>query len=567
MNSIFPQESSKKNTLFLYFLIGWAVLGLVQGYFSDVSGEEAYYWLFSQYLDWGFLDHPPMVGVVTAPGYWLFPNGLGLRLGMIISSLLTIVVIRKTLEVKDDKLFIWIILGMLPLHAGALLLKTDVPLLLFEACFFYFYKQFLKSESLKNILLMAFSIALIMMSKHHGILVVLFTVASNVKLLTKKSFWAIVGVTVLLMLPHTYWQYQNEFATIKFHLKNRIDLGFSFENILYYIAVQPIFFGPLIGVILFAATFKNRDKSDFNRALKFTVVGVLIFFLISTFKVEFHKHWTSVLAVPLIILTYQFVLHRVLWRRWLVRLSIVTLVLVGLGRVYLMYDFLPKQWTKDWDVLHDWDTWGDEVKELSGGLPVVFINHYERASRYSYLTKDLAHCYNTYDYRETQHDLWPIEAGLQGKKVFIIDRHNRKKLFPTYMTKIGKAIHYRVEENFRSFREVKIELIGTEEIEAKAGEVVSLNLEMLNKYDYDVDFSDVNGREVHLNAHFLQGLTPEHEGSIELLTNQIQSGETVSKSVKVVIPDTPGVYDLRFSIQVDGIEAPINSKKYKLKVK
>lgn len=564
MTTLSSTQNGKQEKLFFYFLIIWTIVGLIQNYFTEVSGEEAYYWLFSQFLDWSYLDHPPMVGVVTAPGYWLFPNNMGLRMGMLVTNILTIIVLRKTLEVNDDKLFIWIMLGLAPFHLGALLVKTDVPLLFFTATFFYFYKGYLKNDNWKMVLLLALNIALVMMSKYHGFLVVLFTVLSNFSLFKKQSFWAVVGLTVLFMLPHTYWQYTHDFASIKFHLYNRIDLGFRFGTILYYIGIQPLVFGPLIGVLLFGAAYKHKTENEFHRALKFNIVGVLIFFLISAFRVEVHKHWTSVMVVPLILLGHEYISNRENWRKWMIKLCVISVILFIPGRIYLMHDFLPKTWTKGWDVLHGWDGWAEEVTELSEGLPIIFINHYERASRYSYLTGNIVHCYNTYDYRETQHDLWPLEENLQGKTVFMIDRHNRKGEYATYTTSIGKGIHYRVIENFRSFRNVNVEMVDFEKEELVSGSTIELEIRISNNYDYAVDFSDVNGRQVHLNAHFLKGLTPETDEQLELLTLRLNPKQEITKKVKVKVPDYEGRLDLRFSIQVEGIEAPINGKKQKV---
>ena len=567
MTSLDTQQNGKHERFFFYFLILWTIGGLIQNYFTEVSGEEAYYWLFSQFLDWSYLDHPPMVGVVTAPGYWLIPNDMGLRMGMLITNILTIIVLRRTLEIKDDKLFVWMMLGLLPVHLGGLLVKTDVPLLFFTATFFYFYKQYLKEGNWKTVVLLGLNIALVMMSKYHGVLVVFFTVLSNLGLLKKKSFWAIVGLTVVFMLPHTYWQYMHDFASIKFHLYNRIDLGFSFGTILYYISIQPLVFGPLIGVLLFAAAYKHKTESAFHRALKFNIVGVLIFFLISAFRVEVHKHWTSVIMVPLILLGHEYITSRENWRKWMMKLCVISLVLFIPARIYLMHDFLPAKWTEGWDVLHNWDSWADEVEDLSGGLPIVFINHYERASRYSYLKGDIVHCYNTFDYRETQHDLWPLEENLQGKTIFLIDRHNRKGEYETFTTTIGKGIHYRIVENFRSFRNVNVEVEGLEDNEFAPGEEVTVNITMKNNYDYAVDFSDVNGREVYLNAHILEGLNPVQTDVLEALTISLAPGEELTKTVKVKMPDVEGKFDLRFSIQVEGIEAPINGRKQRVIVK
>lgn len=567
MASTSLSDSFRSDKLFYKFLALWFFVGLIQNYFTEVNGEEAYYWLFSQFLDWGYLDHPPMVGVVTAPGYWLMPNALGLRMGMLIVNILTMVVVWKTTEKKDTKLLIWIFVGMLSVHAGSYMVKTDVPLILGVALFYYFYKQYLKNDNLKTVFFLALSIALILMSKHHGILVVFFTVLSNVKLLTKKTFWYTVGFTVLLMLPHTYWQYMNEFATIKFHLYNRIDMGFSWENIAYYIGVQPLVFGPLIGVSLLAASYANNKKSDFNRALKFTIVGVLIFFLVSTFKVEFHKHWTSVLSVPFMLLGYEYLTKHTKWRKVLIKLAIASLILVIPARIYLMHDFFPKKWTEGWDVIHNWDTWADEIEELSGGLPIMFNNHYERSSRYAYLTKDIVHCYNTFDYRETHHDLLPLEENLQGKSVFQINRFRDTVRYDDYFTKIGKGIHYRVIENFRSYRKVLVEIEEAEKkYELSAGQKLSLNLNLENRYDRAVDFANAGDRAVYLNVHYLKGLTPVGVEQLKILSGKMTIDEIRSMNIEITVPDLEGAFDIRFSIQVGEIEPPINSKKYKVEI-
>jgi len=373
----------------------------------------------------------------------------------------------------------------------------------FLCLFYYGYKQYLKEDNSKNVLLIAVSIAGVMMSKYHGFLMVLFTVLSNLSLLKKKSFWAIVVITTLLMIPHLLWQIDNYFATFKFHLYNRIDMDFSWDDIAYYIFVQPIVFGPLIGVILLYALVKSKPTDLFKKALIFSVWGIFLFFLYTTFKVEFHKHWTSVVAIPLILLGFEFINDRPKLAKTTIRLSQVTLVLLVLAKAYLMYDYLPKSLTKDWDVLHGWDVWKDEVKELSGGLPVVFNNHYERASRHQYLSKDQTHCYNTFDYRETQHDMLPFEEELQGKTVFMINRRRDTLHFETFRTSVRKDLHHMVVENFRSYRNVWIETV--DEIEAEDGGIET-NITLENRYSRSVNFDNAGRRDVWLNAHVLKGL-------------------------------------------------------------
>ena len=63
------------------------------------------------------------------------------------------------------------------------------------------------------------------------------------------------------------------------------------------------------------------------------------------------------------------------------------------------------------------------------------------------------------------------------------------------------------------------------------------------------------------------GLNPELNEQLQTLTDTILSNNQVLKTVVFRVPSVPGKYDLRFSIQIEGIEAPINSNKYKVQVK
>ena len=559
-------NEQKNNNLFIYFLIGWTIVCLIQNYFTDASGEEAYYWLFSQHLDWGYLDHPPVTALILKPGYWLLHNNLGLRLGILVLNILTILVLRKTLSIQNDKLFIWIMLGLLPVHLGSLLVKTDVPLIFFTAWFFFLYKNYLQKVKPLTVFLLALSIALLILSKYHGVLVVFFTLCSNFRLLSKKSFWAVVMLSLLFLSPHFYWQYTHDFASVRFHLYNREDLGFKWMNVVKYILMQPVVFGPLIGVMLFAASAFHKTTSPFHRALKFNIVGVFLFFLVSAFTVEIHKHWTSVLMVPLILLGYEYMVDKENWKRILRYVAIASLFIIIPFRLVLAFDFLPKSLSKKMEVLHHWDSWAEEIKGQSNGLPIMFIDGYEQASRYSYLSGTEVHCYNTFDYRETQHDLWPLEDSLQGKTIFAVNRNDGNPIYKQLTTQIGNKVFYRVIENFRSFRKVTVSM-KEGEIVAKPGEQITVTISILNNYTYPVNFSSVEGRNVFLNAHFLVGLNPELNEQLQTLTDTILSNNQVLKTVVFRVPSVTGKYDLRFSIQVEGIEAPINSNKYKVQVK
>ena len=64
---------------FAFFLIVWGIINLVQARFTPLNNDEAYYWMYSKYLAWGYFDHPPMIALMIRIGYLFIHNELGLE--------------------------------------------------------------------------------------------------------------------------------------------------------------------------------------------------------------------------------------------------------------------------------------------------------------------------------------------------------------------------------------------------------------------------------------------------------------------------------------------------------
>lgn len=114
----------------------WLLLNLVQSAGTGLMDDEAYYWVYSRFLDWGYFDHPPMVAFLIKAGYAIFPNEFGLRLLFAVMSTVAIWMIEKLLIIKDDLLFYTIVISMGLLQIGGIIAIPDTPLLFFTALFF-----------------------------------------------------------------------------------------------------------------------------------------------------------------------------------------------------------------------------------------------------------------------------------------------------------------------------------------------------------------------------------------------------------------------------------------------
>ena len=97
-----------KNITFLFYLI-WTITLVIQARFSDLINDEAYYWMFSKNLDWGYFDHPPMIALLIKLGFYVFKNEFGVRLFCIILNVFSIYLIEKSINPSNRLLFYKII--------------------------------------------------------------------------------------------------------------------------------------------------------------------------------------------------------------------------------------------------------------------------------------------------------------------------------------------------------------------------------------------------------------------------------------------------------------------------
>ena len=142
----------------------WLLFCIVQASLTELLDDEAYYWVFSQYLDWGYFDHPPMIALLIKMGYSIFPNELGVRLFPVILNVLSLVIIEKLITKKNFKLFCCIALSIAALQLGCFVAVPDIPLIFFTALFFLCYNRFILIQSLLNTLLLGISVTLLLYS-------------------------------------------------------------------------------------------------------------------------------------------------------------------------------------------------------------------------------------------------------------------------------------------------------------------------------------------------------------------------------------------------------------------
>jgi hypothetical protein len=437
----------------LLFYSAWIILGLVQARFTELQDDEAYYWVYSRFPAWGYFDHPPMIAMLVKWGYAIFPNELGVRLFCLLLNTGSILLIEKLVNRKNPFLFYAIVLSIGMMQAGGFMAAPDIPLLFFTALFFWAYKRFTPDPSALNTFLLGLSMSLLFYSKYQAILIVVFTLLSNPRLLARYQTWIAGLLALVLFGPHLWWQYQNNWISIRYHLfENKVtDYNISFT--LNYLLGQLLMPGPLAGFILLPAAFLYRPGNAMERAMKFTLAGTYLFFLLSSFRGKVEMNWTSPAMVPLIVLSYYYLEQHDGWRKWIYRLLPVTLLLVLAARVIMLFDILPVK--KIVFRFHMWKKWPQEMKRITGGNLVVLNNSYQRASKYWFYTGQTTYSLNYYQRRMNNYNFWPLEDSVLGKPVYYLDIKSPFVFNDSLKYPLGYVV-YKYDSCYASYAKIQV---------------------------------------------------------------------------------------------------------------
>ncbi|MBD0328309.1 MAG: glycosyltransferase family 39 protein, partial [Pyrinomonadaceae bacterium] len=229
------------------FYTGWALLGLLQSIFTELQDDEAYYWVFARYLDWGYFDHPPMIALLIKMGTLLFGGELGVRIVPLLLNTATLYLTETLTERKAPFLFYAIALSVSVLQISGFVAVPDIPLMFFTALFLLLYRNFLADTSWKNTLLLGLTAAALLYSKYHGVLVLFFVVLSNLKLLRNAKVYAAGLLALALFVPHLWWQSQHNWISFRYHLFESNVNPYKFSYTADYILGQLLLAGPLAG--------------------------------------------------------------------------------------------------------------------------------------------------------------------------------------------------------------------------------------------------------------------------------------------------------------------------------
>lgn len=540
-------------------LLVWIAFNIIQAAGMELDPDEAYYWLYSRQLDWGYFDHPPVIAILIKAGFAIIPGELGVRLGAILLQaagfLLLWDMAGRPLE-RSKFLTLAALLAAAPmLQMYGFIATPDSPLLFFIILFFYAYQKFLQSDRWGNVFFLGLVMAVMLYSKYHGILVIAFTLFSNWRLLRNPRFYVASIFGAALFFPHLYWQYDQGFPSFSYHLVGRDD-AYELKHTVTYLINQVAILSPFLFPLFVIVLYRRRPQDMLERAFYFVIYGFWIFFFLSTFKGHAEPQWTATISIPLTLLAYRYAQTRPRFDYWLKRMALVTLLLLFAVRLFLLLDtpwkpadFRDREWIAD-------------LKARAVGKAVIFQNSYRDVSKYSFYAKERAYTFTDVQYRKNQFDIWDWETVLQGQPALLVGKKEWTCATCDTFKVANKYFKLLDVPALQTAQKLRWDWRSDPVRQLSFDERYEVRYELYNPYPHTVIFGK-GALPVQPVVYFLENGV--YKGSVPLETDldEISAGETIERAGTFRLPTAAeweiGMYQMSIGIQMDSLPPVVNA--------
>lgn len=391
----------------LFVGIGLCIIGT-----TELFGDEAYYWLWSRHLAWGYFDHPPLIAwLISLSTPWI-GGQWGVRLVPFLTVVVAAWVVGRQI-IPPDRQWAWwagwIIFPQLSFPSD--FATPDTPLLAAALLFLWSLDLYVERDSWGRALAVGVTAVLMLYTKYHGILLIAGAVIGLPGLLKRRSFWFAALLGCILFLPHVVWEWQHDFITLRYHLIEGHRGELSWIRPLEFLGQQVALPGLLLAPWVWQRAWHGWRSSPFDRALGGIVLTFPFFFFLSFVRVV-RFNWANAAYLPLLALALRDPGEWPLHRRRVRILGACSVALVICGAV-IMGIPATKIWFIPTGGIHGWQSWSREIASATEDCELV-ANEYQIAARLSFYLGEEITALNIRS-RRNQFDIWRWDQRLQGK--------------------------------------------------------------------------------------------------------------------------------------------------------
>ncbi len=293
-----------------------ALIGLraIMAAVLPLSADEAYYWLWSKRLAFGYYDHPPMIAWAIRAGTEVFGDTpLGVRFAGIVLSLPAswLVWQSASLILKDARrsALAALLFNLTLMMSMELLAATpDMPSVVFAAAFVYFLAQLQQSGDGRWWLAVGMAGGLGLLSKYSALFLGLGTLFWLIVDARQRKWlmtvWPYLGAALALLIvtPHLIWQAQHQWMTFAFQFGRVGGGAFTLRFIGEFLAAQVGLATPLIFLLMVIGLWRATKRGDDRLVLSVLTWTAVAYFLQHALHDRIQGNWPCFLYPALAIL-------------------------------------------------------------------------------------------------------------------------------------------------------------------------------------------------------------------------------------------------------------------------
>ena len=216
-------------------IVVMAVLRVVIASHTLLSGDEAYYWLWSRRLQLSYFDHPGMLAWWISLSTWIFGTSeLAVRLPAIVAAAAVTALVYDTarLAFDDVRAGLWAALGLnatVLFGASAVTATPDAPLLVFWSAALWSLTRLIRSRRTIWIYGLGAALGLGFVSKYTMVLVAPGVLATFVLFpqerswLRQRHFYLAIGLAMVCTAPVMVWNGLNDWVSFHKQMAHSFD--------------------------------------------------------------------------------------------------------------------------------------------------------------------------------------------------------------------------------------------------------------------------------------------------------------------------------------------------------
>lgn len=308
----------------------WAYAGvhLLIAALLPLAAHEAHYALYARYLDWSYLDHPPLAVWLQALVLGLTQSDFALRLMPVALSVVTQYLLARLARTVYPAATPWLevvcvllLQGTLVFH-GSMTLSPDVPLLPLALGVVLVSLQLEARGGLTRWLLLGVLLGLAGLSKYTAVtlavsVLLIGLVSRGWRVLVSPGLWLTGAMAMLVVSPVLWWNWQHDWATVAFHTDYQFEdiRRWSLADFIESAVGQILYYSPLLvvgGIGVLSSLWRHRRQvmpSAAETVLVLFVLPVLLLYLVMALESRASPHWSLLGWILLIPLVANWLLH------------------------------------------------------------------------------------------------------------------------------------------------------------------------------------------------------------------------------------------------------------------